>query len=56
MTRADGITGEEAGGEREAGKTGTTWSLFLHHVVFLLPLLQCCLPDALGRLTWSGQS
>lgn len=45
MTRADGITGE-GGREREPGKTRRTWSLFLHHVVFLLPLplLQCCLP------------
>lgn len=42
MTRADGITGEEAGREREPGKTGKTWGLFLHHIV-PLPLLQCCL-------------
>lgn len=42
MTRAGGITGEGAGWEREPGKTD---ALFLHHVVFLLPLplLQCCL-------------
>lgn len=42
MTRAGGIT-EGDGWEREPGKTE---ALFLHHVVFLLPLplLQCCLP------------
>lgn len=45
MTRADGITGEKDGGEREPGKTGKTWRL-LNHIVFQLPLplLQCCLP------------
>lgn len=42
MTRADGITGEEAGREREPGKTDKMWKLFLHHIV-PLHLLQCCL-------------